>query len=348
VNDDQPHFSSPSVAHPAPHHAGTCDVVTIGESMVLFQPLLEGPLPYAPLFHRTVAGAESNVAIALTRLGKKVRWINRLGSDPFGDIIASTLAGEGGDVSFVERDGTAPTAIFFREFKSYSEPHAYFYRRHSAASRLSPQDVRPAWFEGAGHLHVTGITPALGPSTLDAITTAMRLAREKGLSVSFDPNLRRKPWDEDSARQALLSLVPWCDVFLPGIEEAAFLIGAHPVEEYGPAFLGMGPRVVALKMGAQGSIGFVEGHALPVAPHPVARVVDPIGAGDAFAAGFLSVALHDLASGEHTLSPTTLRIALERANVLGALATQFRGDWEGLPSLAELERIQAGQNPITR
>ena len=344
MSNDQPALASPPVLHPSQ----TCDVVTIGESMVLFQPLQEGGLPYAPLFWRTVAGAESNLAIALARLGKKVRWISRLGRDPFGDIIASTLAGEGVDISFVERDGTAPTAVFFREFKGYGEPHAYFYRRHSAASHLSPQDVRPEWLDGARHLHVTGITPALGPSTLDAMTTIMRLARERGLTVSFDPNLRRKLWDENSARKALLSLVPLCDVFLPGIEEAEFLIGSHPVEEYGPAFAGMGPQVVALKMGAQGSIGFIEGHTVPVAPYTVSKVVDPIGAGDAFAAGFLSVALHELMSGKNTLSKATLQTALERANVLGALATQFRGDWEGLPNLAELERIQAGQSSITR
>jgi 2-dehydro-3-deoxygluconokinase len=101
-------------------------------------------------------------------------------------------------------------------------------------------------------------------------------------------------------------------------------------------------------MGEQGSIGFIEGHAIPVAPYAVSKVVDPIGAGDAFAAGFLSVALPELTSGKSTLSHTTLQTALERANVLGALATQFRGDWEGLPTLAELERIQSGQSSITR
>jgi 2-dehydro-3-deoxygluconokinase len=342
------HKNASAAVHAAAARAA--DVVTIGESMVLFQPMNDGPLPYAPLFTRSIAGAESNVAIGLTRLGKKVRWISRLGTDPFGDIIASTLAGEGVDVSFVVRDATAPTAIYFKEFKGYADPNVYYYRHGSAASRFSLQDVRPEWLEGARHLHVTGITPALGPHTCEAVKTAMLLARERGLTISFDPNLRRKLWTENKARKTLLSLVPLCDVFLPGSEEAEFLLGKQPMDDHGRAFLDLGAKVVALKIGQQGALGFLEGYCVREPAYPISRIVDPIGAGDAFAAGFLSVLLDEdvLQSNQRAASQAALRRALERANTLGALATQYRGDWEGLPALAELEQIQSGQGRISR
>ncbi|WEG13685.1 sugar kinase [Pullulanibacillus sp. KACC 23026] len=319
------------------------DVVTIGESMVLFQPLGEKGIRYEPLYTKSLAGAESNVALALTRLGKKVSWISKLGPDPFGDFILATLAGEGVDVSHVKRDGEAPTAVYFKDVKSFGDPTVYYYRKHSAASRLEPSDVQEEWFSGSRHLHMTGITPALSESAALSVRKAMEVAKEMGLSISFDPNLRRKLWDEEEARQTLLSLIPLCDVFLPGLDEAEFLLGKRSVEEYGEAFLQMGAKVVVLKLGAEGSIGFIDGEAVEQAPYRVSHVVDSVGAGDAFAAGFLSVYLDE----DSFVTTPSLRKALARANQLGALATQFKGDWEGIPSISELNAIESG-NEVKR
>lgn len=320
------------------------DVVTIGESMVLMQPMSEGSLAYAPLFTRSIAGAESNVAIGLSRLGFKVRWISRLGADPFGDVILSTLAGEGVDVSLAARDSAYPTAIYFKEFKGYGDPNVYYYRRGSAMSRLTPRDVDDSWLDNAKHLHVTGITPALGDETGGAIRLVMEQARERGMSISFDPNLRRKLWSEELARETLLSLIPLCDIFMPGLEEAEFLIGERTEEEYGAHFLGMGASAVILKLGERGSIGFAGNGSVKADPYPVSRIVDTVGAGDAFAAGFLSGFLEfgELGQGDG------LRKALERANFMGSLATQYKGDWEGLPKREELLRLLSGGKEVTR
>jgi len=320
------------------------DVVTLGESMVLMQPMSEGSLAYAPLFTRSIAGAESNVAIGLSRLGFKVRWISRLGADPFGDVILSTLAGEGIDVSQVKRDSAYPTAIYFKEFKGYGDPNVYYYRKGSAISRLSPRDAEASWLQGAKHLHVTGITPALGPETGDAVIALMKQARQHGMTISFDPNLRRKLWGEEEARTMLLSLIPLCDVFLPGIEEAEFLVGEKTEEEYGAHFLSLGAKAVILKLGERGSKGFAGSKVVTAKPFPVSRVVDTVGAGDAFAAGFLSGFLEnsDLEQEDNLLK------ALERANFMGSLATQYKGDWEGLPKRDELDRLLSGGKEITR
>jgi 2-dehydro-3-deoxygluconokinase len=303
------------------------DVVTIGESMVLMQPMNEGSLVYAPLFTKSIAGAESNVSIGLSRLGFGVRWISRLGADPFGDFVLSTLAGEGVDVSEVERDSSYPTAVLFKEFKSYGDPNVYYYRKGSAISQLTEGHIKPSWLAGAKHLHVTGITPALGAGTAAAIMKLMTDAREQGLTISFDPNLRRKLWSEEEARKTLLSLIPLCDIFLPGLEEAEFLIGKQSEEEYGASFLAMGANAVILKLGERGSVGFAGDTIVRAKPYSVSRIVDTVGAGDAFAAGFLSGYLE----GGRVLSGDVLKAALSRANFMGALATQYKGDWEGLP-----------------
>ncbi|MBW3625495.1 MAG: sugar kinase, partial [Armatimonadetes bacterium] len=258
------------------------DVVTFGESMALVQPLQDGPISYAPLFTRAIAGAESNLAIALARLGFRTRWISRVGEDPFGDALLQTIRGEGVDVSLVARDPGAPTAVFFREMKGAGEPGVYYYRRGSAASRMTPDEVTPEWLEGARLLHVTGITPALGEGPREATLKAMRLARERGVAVSFDPNLRRKLWDEATARRTLLEMIPLCDLFLPGREEAKFLAGPGSPEEWGAQFLGMGPKIVVVKRGTDGAMAFADGVTVASPAVAVERVIDPIGAGDAF------------------------------------------------------------------
>ncbi|PQD95732.1 sugar kinase [Pradoshia eiseniae] len=316
------------------------DVVTVGESMVLFQPITDNSLNYAPLFMKSLAGAESNVAITLARLQKKVRWISKLGKDPFGDFILSTLAGEGIDVSRVKREVHKNTAICFKENKGYGDPNVYYYRKNSAASLFSQEDVKEDWFENALHLHVTGITPALGENTVEFIREVMVFARKQGLSISFDPNLRRKLWTEEKAKEVLLSLIPLCDIFMPGLEEAEFLLGNQSVENYGKQFIEMGPKIVALKLGEQGSKGFYKDQIIESSAYKVNRIVDTVGAGDAFAAGLLSVLLEEENLASHEGILRSLHHALRRANILGALATQYKGDWDGAPNLEEILLIE--------
>ena len=153
------------------------------------------------------------------------------------------------------------------------------------------------------------------------------------MTISFDPNLRRKLWSEDLARKTLLSLIPLCDIFMPGLEEAEFLIGERTEEEYGAHFLGMGARAVILKLG-EAAPSDIRERPVKADPYPVSRIVDTVGAGDAFAAGFLSSWLNESAADEEA----RLGDALARANLMGALAVQYKGDWEGLPKLRELER----------
>lgn len=328
------------------------DLVTVGESMVLFQPFEQKPLNHTPLYTQTIAGAESNVAIALTRLGKKVRWISRVGGDPFGRLIRSTLSGEGIDTSFVIEDNEAPSAVFFKEFKGYGDPNVYYYRKGSAASKLSAEDISPEWLIGVRHLHVTGITAALGERPREMVFRLVKLAKERGITVSLDPNIRRKLGDEQTAKETIISLLQYCDIFMPGMEEAEFLFDLSIPDKVANHILTLGPRVVVIKLGKEGSVGYTKWQSITSKGQEVPVVVDTVGAGDAYAAGFLSIILeqHEMiwTGNELNLDKETLTKALHVGNVMGSLAVQFKGDWEGLPYQKELYRLIAKEHQITR
>lgn len=328
------------------------DVVTIGESMILFQPMTENPIQYAPVFTKTIGGAESNVAIGLTRLGKNVRWISRVGDDAFGKYLLSVLAGERVDISQCIIDKSEATALYFKDFKGTQDPTVYYYRKGSAASKLKPEDIQPTWMDGARHLHVTGITPALGKHTAEAMLKTMKLAKEKGLTISFDPNIRRKLWSEDEARKVIIEMIPLCDIFMPGIDECHFLFGEKEMDEYGEAILQLGPSAVIMKLGEKGSMAVTKEYTLTSDGFKVDRIVDTVGAGDAFATGCLSILLDvpnltDALKDIHSLRDV-IQVAIERGNRLGALALQFKGDWEGLPTLEELLAMETGDERISR
>ncbi|MBI3977434.1 MAG: sugar kinase [Chloroflexi bacterium] len=303
------------------------DVVTLGESMVLLVPTSAGPLRHATHFERHLAGAESNVAIGVARLGGRAGWISRVGDDEFGRYALATIRGEGVDVSRVVVDPAAPTGVFFRERRELGPVRTYYYRRGSAASRLSPDDVPAEYLSAARYLHVTGITPALSAACAAAVRHAVDVARAAGVVVTFDPNYRQRLWPAIEAKPVLLDLAARCDVLLPGLDEAQILTGETSAEAAGERLLALGPRLVVVKLAAEGCLA-VSGEGAVAAPAlPLRRVVDPVGAGDAFAAGFLVGQIRgwDL--------PRTLRLA----NLMGAYATTVPGDVEGLPTWQEIE-----------
>lgn len=306
------------------------DVVTIGETMVLFQPVEEKPLKYTSLFSKTIGGAESNVAIGLSRLGKKSRWIGRLGRDPFGEVIMATLAGERVDISKVIQDENSPTSVYFKDIYRIGDPLIYYYRKGSASSFWKAEHVKEDWFADSQILHMTGITPALGKETLLFTRKCMEMAKSLGLTVSFDPNIRFKLWESEDAKQAILNLIPLCDIFLPGIDEAQFLFGEKSPEQLVQEIMELGPHSVAIKLGEHGAFGMQKNQCSYTIPAvKVKNIVDTVGAGDAFAAGFLSIVAGDV-------NDFSMKNALEMGNKMGSIVIQGKGDWEIFPSKREL------------
>ncbi len=315
------------------------DLITFGETMVLFSPLSEGPLQYVYHFEKRFAGAESNVAIATVRLGHSAGWISRLGDDDFGRYILCGLRGEGVDTSQVRLSAAQPTGVFFRSRGSVGGGSETFYYRHnSAASQLAPEDLDPAYFQGARVLHLTGITPALSADCRAATYRAIELARQAGLLISFDPNLRLKLWPVDEARRVLCDLASRVDIVLPGRSECAILYGTEDERKAAGAILAAGARLVVVKLGTEGAYIRTAGEELRVPAVPVGQVVDPIGAGDGFAAGFLVGQMEGRSLAE------SARLAV----TIGAFATATAGDVEGYPSRARVEAYWAGRAPRER
>jgi 2-dehydro-3-deoxygluconokinase len=319
------------------------DVVTLGECLVSLVATRPGPLADATSFDRFVAGAEANVAVGLARLGCGAAYIGRVGDDGFGETIRRHLRGEGVDTTHLSTDPDAPTGVMVRERPGLVPAQVLYLRRDSAGSRLAVADIDAAAadgvFEGARWLHLTGITPAVSASARVATARAAAIARETGLTISLDLNLRRRLWSDATAAPVLRELAAHADVLFGSDDELAVLAGIpqRDAAEHDPAGLAracldVGPRVVVAKLGGGGAtiVARDEIDAIHRPAVPLVAVVDPVGAGDAFCAGFIAARLDGAELAE----------SLEIANACGAAAAAALGDQTGLPSPEQVAAIR--------
>ncbi|ABY95599.1 MULTISPECIES: sugar kinase [Thermoanaerobacter] len=314
------------------------DVVTLGETMVLMTPEISGPLRYVNKFIKQIGGAESNFAIGIVRLGHRAGWISKLGNDEFGKYILSFIRGEGVDTSRVKFDPDAPTAVYFKERREYGESRVYYYRRGSAASRLRPEDLDPDYIGSAKYLHLTGITPALSESCYQTVKEAIKIAKSRSVKITFDPNIRLKLWSKERAREVIMELAAQADIVLPGVSEGEILVGEREPEKIAAKFLGLGVGTVVVKMGKQGAYYATKSESKFIPGFPIEKVVDPIGAGDGFAAGFVT----------GLLKGYSLEKAVRLANAVGAIVTTVIGDVEGLPTMDEVLVFMGEREGIDR
>jgi 2-dehydro-3-deoxygluconokinase len=297
------------------------EVVALGETMVLFLAQQTGLLREASTFSRHVAGAESNVAVGLCRLGQSAGFISRVGDDEFGRVVVFRLRGEGVDVSRVVVDPVAPTGVLFRDRREFGAVDVVYYRRGSAASRLSPADLDADYIKGSRFLVLSGITPALSESCKETVFAAAAIGRAAGVTVVVDPNIRLKLWSAEEARSVLRDLIRHADLVLPGADEAELLTGCGEPLGAAGELLRLGPRLVVVKLGARGAMAVDDSGVLEVEAMAIPRVIDPVGAGDAFAAGFLAGQLRGM----------DLTGSLALAARCGAFAMTVPADQEGLP-----------------
>jgi 2-dehydro-3-deoxygluconokinase len=320
------------------------DVVTLGECLISLIATAPGPLAEATAFERHVAGAEANVAVGLARLGHSVAYIGRVGSDGFGTAIVRKLRGEGVDVGHLVADDEATTGLMLRERRVLGAAQVVYARTGSAGSRLSVVDVDRAatdgLFAGARWLHVTGITPALSATAHDAVRQAVELARSAGLMVSFDVNLRRRLWSDAEAAPIVRAFAQQADVVLGSPDELAVVAGSPTGDPIAlaQAVIELGTSVAIVKLGADGALGQERGGEPVASPAiRVPAVLDPVGAGDGFCAGFIAA----------RLDGADLETALRSANACGAAAVAAVGDVAALPDAAELARLLADGGPDT-
>jgi 2-dehydro-3-deoxygluconokinase len=311
----------------------TFDVALFGEMMVLLVAADPGPLEQVYAFHKMTAGAETNVGIALARLGAKVAWASRLGDDTMGRYLKNVMQQEAIDCSRVLMVPRERTGFMLKGKVIEGDPPIEYYRSGSAASAMTAEDLDPDWLGQARHLHVTGIFPALNAGTYALTIAAMQHMRRAGGTVSFDPNLRPALWGSTEVMRARLNeLAGLADWVLPGLEEGRILTGADNEEGIAAFYQGLGAQAVVVKLGACGAFGQAGGHQFRVPGYPVETVVDTVGAGDGFAAGLISGRLEGL----------DWQASVRRATIIGACAVQVAGDTEGYPDRARLAQLDGG------
>jgi len=310
------------------------DVVTLGEVLIQMNAASNGPLRHVAFFEKHAAGAEANFAIGMTRLGFKAGIITRVRDDEFGKYIISLLRGEGVDVSKIRTENDAPNGVYFiqRNFPIPGKSSVLYYRKGSAASKMSINDVDADYIKNAKLLHLTGITPALSSSCKEACFEALRIASEAGVTVSVDTNIRLSLWSKQEARTTLLPMIKKANIVLTEPQDAEILFGTRNLDDVAQKVLRIGPETVVIKLGDEGATAYKKGRS---ARKPAFKVPieDVIGAGDAFAAGFISSLLHGL----------DLEGALEVGNAAGALVVTVRGDFENMPSTDDVKKFLAAQ-----
>ncbi|MCP1415736.1 PfkB family carbohydrate kinase [Paenarthrobacter sp. A20] len=288
------------------------EIVTLGECMAMLAPM-EGRLGSATSLSIRAAGAESTVAQYLVDLGHSVSWISRLGSDPLGDLVLDEISRSGVDTSTVARDPEARTGVYFKD-PQHTKTEVYYYRSSSAASRLGREDISSLDLERVRLAHVSGITLAISSTAADAAAVLFeRVAAEGGLR-SFDVNYRPGLWSVESAAPAMLEFARHSDVVLVGRDEAEELWGAQDAHSI-RRLLGTGVELV-VKDADIGATAYRRGHEQGVfVPAPYVDVVEPVGAGDAFAAGYLSGVLHGLPTDASlSLAHSVAGLALRSVN----------------------------------
>lgn len=270
----------------------TPQLLCIGEAMVLVTPVSPAPLATADLFRLDVAGAESTVALYATDLGVRAAWVSRVGDDALGDRLVATIARHGVDTSLVQVDPEAATGVFFKDPDGASTT-VHYYRRGSAASHLSPGDLTELPLASARIIHVSGVTAALSDSCRDMVRALMARPRDLAARLSFDVNYRPGLWSAEQAAPVLAELAEAADIVFVGQDEAETLWQARTPTEVRDR---MGARgTVVVKDGAVGATEITM-HSSTFVPAEPVDVVEVVGAGDAFAAGYLAGLLHGLDS----------------------------------------------------
>lgn len=323
---------------PAPDPVG---LLTFGESMVSLRST--GPLVSGGALNMQVAGAESNVAIGVARLGHTSAWVGSVGADPQGEFIVKQLRGEGVHLHHSVHPERS-TGVMFLEQRTADLSRAFYYRAGSAGATISRGHVAAALDCGARILHLTGITAALSPEARDAVEYAAERAAGDGVAVSLDVNYRSKLWSRDQARAVLGPLARHATIVIASDDELDLIAppqegNAAAMDEASAAarLLDAGVSEVVVKRGAAGAAVYTAEGCLEV-PALAVTCVDTVGAGDAFTAGYLSALLDGVDTAGR----------LHRGVLAGAFAVSTRGDWEGLPRREELALLDSARGSTVR
>ena len=310
-------------------------VLTIGEAMGLLIADRPGDLAEVEQFSRHVCGAELNYAVGMARLGHDVSYISKVGGDPFGRSIRAFLKDNGIHTDYVQTDEAHMTGFQMKERVLEGDPAVANIRKYTAFSFMTPDDLQGICWDGVTHVHTTGIPLALSPSCRQTVVALMQEARRRGVSVSFDTNLRPMLWpDTETMAGVINDASQYADIVMPGLSEGKILTGLDDEQAVAGYYLERGAKLVVIKLGGSSGTYVADREGgLYVPSYRVDRVVDTVGAGDGFAVGFTSAWLEGLSMEE----------AARRGAAVGAMVIQVAGDNEGLPTRDQLAAFQNEQ-----
>lgn len=315
-------------------------IVTLGEAVIDF--VSEEPgvdLKGASGFHKMFGGAPANVAIGVTKLGVSAGFVGKVGNDAFGHYLEEELIQAGVDTSCLYFSEAAKTTLTFVSLTSQGDRDFVFYRDPGADALLLAQEITEQYIQGANALHLGSIS-FISSISRDATWRAIEFAKNYGLTISMDPNIRLSLWkNEEEARKVIRDALVHCDLCKLSKEEVEFLSGKANVAEAARDLLELGPGLVIVTLGSRGCFykhgsreGTIEGYQV--------QVKDTTGAGDAFTAGFLSHIVHNGLLGDLiSLEEKDLVDALRYANAVAAMATTDYGATSAFPDAKQVDKF---------
>jgi len=300
-------------------------IVAIGEPLIQFNAVTKGPLRHVHLFEKHIAGSEANFCVASTKIGHECTLIARVGKDEFGINIVEWLKGKGVNVNYIKFDN-APTGIYFiqRGYPVPNKSELIYYRRESAGSRLSVDDIDEKLIKEADLVHSTGITLAISKSAREAVFKAFNMARR----ISFDTNIRLKLWNKEEARIEILKLLRKVDFLITDYDDSKILFNEEDPDKCFKICSEIGVKTLIFKLGAKGAILYHEGSKYFAKSYQV-PVEDPTGAGDALGAVTISLLLKNFDPEK----------AIKFGVAAASLVIMVRGDQENLPTIEEIEKF---------
>lgn len=310
--------------------------LTIGEPIALFGSDEEDKsLVAAQKFTKYLAGAEVNVAVGVSRLGHSTQYVTRLGEDPFGEFIENELIKNDIGTSYIEKTNDFWTAYQLKNRVSKGDPDIYYFRKGSAAANFNEQILKSIDWTDIELVHLSGIFPAISQKSLSSFNKLIEMINRNQITSTFDPNLRPQLWEsETEMRDTLNNIAKQADIILPGINEAEILVGSNNPETIADFYLKQSDKTstVIVKLGAAGAYIKQKGETVgtTIRGRHVENVVDTVGAGDGFAVGVITGLLEGI----------DIKSAVQRGNIIGALAVQSSGDNDGYPYRAQLDTIE--------
>jgi len=298
------------------------DVLCLGEALIEFNQV---PDDTNNTYRYGFGGDTSNTAIAVARQGTSSGFLSKVGNDPFGIKLLELWKREGVDCTYVLQHPEFPTGIYFVTHDENGH-HFSYYRRGSAASQMTPEDLTADVVSQSKVLHLSAITQAISASSRETAFAAIHQARKRGVKISYDTNLRLKLWTLIQARDVINHVVPMCDVLLPSLEDVTSLTGLLDPEAITDYYLELGAKLVVLKLGSLG-VRVSDGKDNQQIPGHTVKAIDATGAGDTFDGAFLSEWLRSddpFAAGEY-------------ANAAAALSTINYGAVDSIPNRDEVE-----------